>query len=70
MKGEGGDLALFYSKIFFFRPLGTDAQIRSVRKPASLPDTGALSYREFRDEDGQLQPIYKYYKKYPHGYSG
>merc|ERR1712203_312595 len=54
--------------------VGLEANLRSVRKPQapSFPlaeDTGS-SYSEFRDENGQVQPIYKYFKKYPHGYSG
>ena len=61
----------------FFRNVGLEANLRSVRKPqeaslASLSqlDEDGMSYTEFRDENGQIQPIYKYYKKYPHGYSG
>ena len=37
-----------------------------VRLPA-LEHTDALTVQ---DEDGSMQPIYKYYKRYPLGYSG
>ena len=72
-----------------FRPIGTDAQVRSVRKPENTEIPSSISYTEFKvniytnevimkywgdiifqDENGQIQPIYKYYKKNPHGYSG
>ena len=52
-----------------FRNVDLEVNLRSVRKPQPAGETGP-SYTEFRDENGEVQPIYKYYKKYPHGYSG
>ena len=60
--------------IIRFRPVGLEANLRSVRKPEPATPAGqeesGTSYTKFRDENGEVQPIYKYYKKYPHGYSG
>jgi len=54
-------------------PIGTEVQLRTVRRPSNSDadaDQPQLSYTEFQDENGEMQPIYKYYKKYPLGYSG
>jgi len=51
--------------------IGTDVNLRHVRKPSQLSNLESdVSYTSFKDENGQRQPIYKYFKKYPHGYSG
>jgi len=47
---------------------------RVPRKPeneeSQVTDDESINYKTFEDKDGQVQPIYKYYKKYPFGYSG
>ena len=76
---------------FIIRDIGTQVQLRKVRRPnpdvAAAADQTGLSYTEFQvfglcfwswalqdldlslqDHNGDIQPIHKYYKRYP--YSG
>jgi len=50
--------------------------VRSARKPndpesgsETVPELPRLSYTQFKTKAGEIQPIYKFYKKYPFGYS-
>eukprot|EP00091_Calanus_sinicus_P025658 TRINITY_DN9911_c0_g1_i1.p1 TRINITY_DN9911_c0_g1~~TRINITY_DN9911_c0_g1_i1.p1 ORF type:complete len:226 (-),score=57.94 TRINITY_DN9911_c0_g1_i1:170-847(-) len=58
--------------------IGLEANVRSPRKPSDpesasesevAQDLPTLSYTQFKTKTGDIQPIYKFYKKYPFGYS-
>jgi len=51
-----------------------EVNVRSPRKPSDgevkvTEELPKLSYTQFKTKAGDIQPIYKFYKKYPFGYS-